>query len=175
MDYDYEGVLVDLSKIVPAMTDYNLVTIPMEAWKSHERQFKAMDTAARVSKLRRCKKLVRECLNAIRKTMCPTARVVYYLCFKRFVVTTAIVAFSMLRNNDPKSWPVRKIVTKEGQTALNKFLMHKKKRWASVDGKKGSIHLYSNESVFFNVRPCKCHLDAFTKHIHPNLSLTFGK
>ncbi len=166
-----ECVLVDLSKIVPAMNDYNIFAIPMDSWNSHERQLKAMGTDGRLAKLKRCKKLARDALQTLKMTTCPTARIVYYLCFKRFMVTTAVVAFSIMRINDPKKWPIRKVVTPEGNKAWMNFLTHKKKRWASVDTKRGNVHLFSDEKMFYKVPMCKCHPDALAKHIIPNVSL----
>lgn len=166
-----EGVIIDLSRVVPALKDYNMFAMPLNCWELHEKQMKAMGAAERIAKLRRSKKQLRECLRGMKNTQCPTMRAVLNVTFKRFMVTTAVITYTILRIHDPKAWPLRKYVTPKGVQSIMHWLSTHKRRWTAVNAEKGNVHLYTDEPRFYNIAQCACHPGVFDKHLRPNLSL----
>lgn len=172
MDSFKDGIVVmDVRKLVPGLDNYNLVTMSIDCWNNYETQIRRMNSEQRVAKLKRCRKLVRQCLRAFQASHCKLSRLAYYLSFKRFAVTTAVIAYTVLRINNPKKYPVRKIVTTDGAKSMKKWLVTYKKRWATVNEDRGSVKLYSNESVFYNIASCHCHPTLFEEQIRPHVSL----
>lgn len=164
-----DGVVIDLRRIVPVMKDYSTISMTLESWTMHLTQLKALSSEKRLQKLRNFKKLVRKCHKSMHSSKCYTLKITYYLNLIRFSVSTALIAYTLLHIHNPKGYPVRKIVTEAGTKEIMSYLHNVKRRWSSV--KQACVHLCTDENVFYNVGPCKCHPKAFDKHIKPHLSL----
>lgn len=166
-----ECVLMDVSKVVPSLKEYNLVTMSMSAWNKLERQMRDLSSKERIAKLERSRKYLRNCMNNLQKGWCPTSKIAKYLRFKRLAVTAAIVIFMVMRLNNPKDYTVRKVVTLEGAKALKEWLLRYKKRWATISDQTGDVALLSDDPVFYSIHMCQCHPNIFETDIRPYLSV----